>query len=561
MLIDKEVYFDTNVGAYYEQKLMYESLFFNSPYGVVILDKNKKIVSINKNFTKIFQFSLDDVKGKTITQLICPTECNDQMDNNLELIYTGEIVNQESRRKRKDEQLIDVEILAYPVINNHNIIGVYLIYTDITHKKRLQQRDYLTGLYNRNYFLELVDSYIKNCKEKNEKFVIMYLDLNGFKDINDSLGHNFGDELLIKISKRLVDLNDDKEIISRLNGDEFVILSKFHTKEDINCHAKKILDVLKQPFVIENTTLYITAKIGVSIFPDNGNNVEALIRSSDIAMSKAKVISGDKICLYSREMLREVKDKFLYANHLIKAISNDELSVFYQPIFDIKNQKNIMGLEALLRWESPILGMVSPNIFIPLAEKTGQIISIGEWVLEQVCKQISIWKHRGYPSIPISVNISGKQLEQIGFSESVIHIINKYYVKANMIELEITESVSSGDLSTIIKNLKDLKKNGFKISMDDFGTGFSSLGQLDHFELDKLKIDKIFIDDILHISKRQKLVKTIISMGKSLDLTVVAEGIETKEQLSYLKDLGCHMGQGYLLSKPLPVEKIEKFFK
>ena len=211
----------------------------------------------------------------------------------------------------------------------------------------------------------------------------------------------------------------------------------------------------------------------------------------------------------------------------------------------------------MLRWKSPILGEVSPDIFIPLAEKTGQIIEIGEWVLEKVCKEIYLWEEKGYNMIPIGVNISVKQLEQVGFAEQVIKIMEIYNIEPHNLELEITESVSLGELVVITKNLQTLKKRGIKISMDDFGTGFSSLGQLDLFELDKLKIDKIFIDDIVSVPKRQDLVESIVAMAKSLDLTTVAEGIETKEQLSCLKEIGCHLGQGYLFSEPLKKSEIE----
>jgi EAL domain-containing protein (putative c-di-GMP-specific phosphodiesterase class I) len=293
------------------------------------------------------------------------------------------------------------------------------------------------------------------------------------------------------------------------------------------------------------------------MYPNDSKDAETLVRYAEIAMYNSKGEIEGKICFYSREMTEEIEERFYIANLLTRAIANKELYVHYQPIFNLKNPKNIVGIEALLRWKNPVLGNVSPNKFIPLAEKTGYIIYIGEWVLKQVCRQIKLWKQAGFHVLPVAINISVKQLEQIGFSEKVMEIVEEYNVKPDNIELEITESVSSGDLSTIVKNLKELKRYGFKISMDDFGTGFSSLGQIEKFELDKIKIDKIFIDDLLNISKKQNLVRSIIAMAKSLNLTVVAEGIETNEQLIYLKEFGCHLGQGHLLGKPSPAEKIE----
>jgi diguanylate cyclase (GGDEF)-like protein/PAS domain S-box-containing protein len=669
------------------QKLMYDKLFFDSPEAVVVLDKNQKIVSINKNFTNLFQYTLEEVKGKTVSSVVSTFESRAQIDNNLQLIYQGEIVKQEGRRKRKDGKLIEVEILAYPIINHQVIIGVYIIYIDISGKKAyekqldlfrkilennsegvvitdtnahikwinkafneitgfsfdeiagkrmsilksgiqdeefyenmwdqlinsgvwsgevwnkckngdvysewltinsikddfnntahyvgifkdltekkkidrrmndLQQKDPLTGLYNRNYFLEKVNTYIQECFETNDRFSIVFIDLEGFKEINDSLGHVLGDRLLIELSNRLLLLINDNFLLSRFSGDEFVILCKsIKETADMNRFSKVLLEAIKKPFIIENTLLNIIANIGISRFPDNGADAETLVRYADIAMTKAKEKAGDKICFYSKEMSEEIDARFLLANQLIGAISNNELCIYYQPIFNIKDQKTIVGAEALLRWKNPVLGMVPPDKFVPLAEKTGQIIAIGEWVLEQVCKQINFWQHVSSYAVPISVNISVKQLEQVGFAQKVIEVMDRNNVEPDSIELEITESVSSGELFTIVKNLKELKSNGIRISMDDFGTGFSSLGQLDAFELDKLKIDKIFIHDLVHVSRRQSLVKSIIAMAKSLDLTVVAEGIETNEQLLYLQKLGCQLGQGYLFSRPLPAQEIE----
>lgn len=667
-------------------KLMYDSLFLNSPYAVVILDREQRIVNINKNFTEIFQYELHESKGKYINELVSSKENKRQIDNNLNLIYHGKIIKQEGMRKRKDGKLVYVEIIGYPVISRDTIVGVYIMYKDISDKKayqdqlklfkkilesisegviiadinghvewinsaferitgyslkeirgknmntlrseiqdqsfyvnmwnqlvngqtwngelwskskdgniypvwstiynikdslnrtthyvgilrdlsekikidrrmeELQQKDILTGLYNRSYFLKLVDEYIKINKEK-EKFSIIYIDLEDFKEINNSLGHHIGDKLLIELSKRLQLLTNGEHILSRYGGNNFVILYKSVTEENqLKNVARKILESLKQPIIVENTVLNVLANIGISRFPEDGKDGQTLITHAEIAMYKSKGQLGEKIYFYSKDMYKEIQERFRLANQLTKAIGNGELNIHYQPIFNINNPKNIVGLEALLRWESPLLGRVSPDKFIPVAEKTGYIIYIGQWVLEQVCRQINIWKQKNCHVVPISVNISVEQLEEVEFSKRVIDILERYGVEPNNIEFEITESVSTGDLTTIVQNLKELKKYGIKISMDDFGTGFSSLGQIDLFELDKLKIDKIFINDILNITKKQNLVKSIIAMAKSLNLTVVAEGIETQEQLTCLRQFGCHLGQGYLISKPLPVKEVE----
>jgi len=512
-------------------------------------------------FERITGYLLQEVKGLNMNILksgiqeeFFYTNMWNQLAN--EGTWSGEVWN-----KTKNGDIYSEWLTISSIRDNFGNTAHYVgVFKDLTEKKNidrrmaeLQQKDILTGLYNRDHFLKLVDKYIKNCKN-NEQFSIIFIDVEGLKDVNNSLGHHIGDKLLIELSKRLLILMKDDYILSRYSGDEFAILC---SEKDARIATETILENIKNPFIMENTVLNVSANIGISRFPDDGKDAETLIRYAETAMYKSKEQLERKIFYYSREMSEEIEERFYIANLLTRAITNGELKVYYQPIFSIKDTENIVGIEALLRWKNPVLGDVAPDKFIPLAEKTGYIIYIGEWVLKQVCEQINIWKQEGYRILPVAINVSVKQLEQIEFSRRVLEIVKGYKVKSDNIEFEITETVSSGDLTTIVKNIKELKKDGFKISMDDFGTGFSSLGQIDRFELDKLKIDKIFIDDLLNISKKQNLVKSIIAMARSLNLTVVAEGIETNEQLLYLRKFGCHLGQGYLISKPLPVEEIE----
>jgi diguanylate cyclase (GGDEF)-like protein/PAS domain S-box-containing protein len=675
----------TDVDDKMKQKLMFDKLLIASPYAVAILDKEQRIVNINSNFIKLFHYTLADVKGKYINELVSPYDNKVQVDKNIELIYQGKIVKQEGKRMRSDGNLIDVEIIGYPVLYHQSVIGVYILYIDnadkkqyinqlhlfkkilenntegvfitdqdghakwinnayteitgyslddlinqktnllkpelddsdfynemwnqlvqngkwkgeiwnknnndsifpawlsinnikddqnnITHyvgvfndlseKKKiykrmmeLQQRDSLTGLYNRFYFLTMVDKYIEDYKYNKEKFSIIVIDIEAFKDINDSVGHIIGDTLLKEISNRINDLLTEEHIVSRVDGDEFAILCNTVLKNELKSLTKKLLHKLNQPYNISNFITYLNFNIGICIYPKDGNDSEDLLRYANVAIYESKKKSDNRICFYSNKISQEIEQKFFLANYLFGAITNKELSVYYQPIFDI-NEKKLVGAEALLRWDSPILGQVSPEEFIPIAEKTGQIIEIGEWVIEEVCKQISTWHRKNYVTIPVSVNVSVKQLEQVNFANTLLSHIESSHIKPESIEIEITESVSSGDIKKIIKNIKILKINGIKISMDDFGTGFSSLGQLNIFQLDKLKIDKIFVNDLVNGLKRQNLVKSIIAMAQSLNLITVAEGIETNEQLYQLEGLGCQLGQGYIFSRPLSVADIE----
>ncbi len=550
--------------AYETELLLFKKALEVNSEGVVITDDYGNALWINNAFSEITGYYLEDVFGKNVSILKSGIQDQDFYEDMWQQLihkgkWSGEIWNKNKKGDIYSEWLTINEIKLQ---GKTYYVGIF---KDLSEKKKidrrmndLQQKDSLTGLYNRNYFIELVDTYIRRYNEKSNRLAIVFVDIEGFKEINSSLGHLIGDKLLIEVSKRLLLLMNGNYFLSRFIGDKFGIMCRnFNTKEDILSFAKTILTVVKKPFKIENTILHVKANIGISLFPEDGKDIETLIRYGDIALNKAKDLVEDKICFYSKEMSMEIEEKFLVANYLVEAIPNNELTIYYQPIFNIKQNNKIIGAEALLRWKSPILGEVSPDIFIPLAEKTGQIIEIGEWVLEKVCKEIYLWEEKGYNMIPIGINISVKQLEQVGFAEQVIKIMERYNIEAHNLELEITESVSLGELVVITKNLQTLKKRGIKISMDDFGTGFSSLGQLDLFELDKLKIDKIFIDDIVSVPKRQDLVKSIVAMAKSLDLTTVAEGIETKEQLSCLKEIGCHLGQGYLFSEPLKKSEIE----
>lgn len=539
-----------------KQNLMFDQLLLASPYAVAILDKEQRMVNINDSFTKMFSYNYDETEGKFINDLLSPYN-NNQIDKNIKKIYQGEIVKGESKRRHKNGHLIDVDIIGYPVLYHQDVIGAYIIYTDISHKLR----DALTGLYNRNYFIEEIDKQIKYCTDSKEVFSVIVIGIKNFKDINDTLGHIIGDKFLKEITKRLKSVLTEKHLISRVDGDEFAILINNASKSALLHLCYSILHSLNQPYVISNTNIYLYFNIGISTFPKDGTNSADLIRFSNIALQQAKIESNNRVSFYNNIVSQKMEQRFFIANFLFSAISNKELSIYYQPIFNI-NDKAVVGAEALLRWNNVVLGEVPPSDCIPVAEKTGLIISIGEWVIKKVCKQINLWKQKKIKLVPISINISVYQLENIGFAKSILNIIDSNNIEPGIIEFEITESVSSGDISKIVNNIKELKKHGIKMSMDDFGTGFSSLSQLDIFELDKLKIDKIFIDDIVNGGiKRQNLVKSIIAMAQSLNLITVAEGIETSEQLYHLKGLGCQLGQGFVFSKPLIVKDIEELLK
>jgi diguanylate cyclase (GGDEF)-like protein/PAS domain S-box-containing protein len=545
---------------------MFEHMFKKSPNAVAILDSQKRIVNINKKFTELFQYTLEEVKDKNIADLICEKRQVKEIMKKFNSVFSGGIIKCETKRKRKDGMVLDVELLAYPVITNNRIIGVNLVYNDISEKKKkdeeirkLAETDALTGLYNKLYFKEKLDILITQSNEKLDKFGLLFIDLDNFKEINDTLGHFTGDTILIDFSKRLKRVINKDDLLSRFGGDEFTLLVKrYKTRYDLLALSKKILDMLNKPFIINNNELYLSASIGIAEYPLNGKESNVLIKNADIAMYKAKenIDNEYKIGFYSDDMKAIIEERFTISNYLRKAIENKELSLHYQPIIQIDNNE-IIGAEALLRWNNHKLGTVPPNKFIPIAENTGLIHSIGIWVLESVCKQINSWKEKGLKLIPISINISVKQLENRQFTRNIRRILNDYNIDTRYIEFEITESVSAGDMDIIAKTIKELSGIGIKILMDDFGTGYSSLNMLKNLYIDKLKIDKVFIDDIIKNVDDNKMIKAIILMAKTFNLKIVAEGIETQMQLDFLKELGCDFGQGYLFSKPVDSNSFE----
>lgn len=427
--------------------------------------------------------------------------------------------------------------------------------------KYLSSRDSLTGLYNREFFIECLNNEISKAQIKEEKFAIIFLDLNGFKKINDTLGHFTGDKILKLISLELMKHIGNTNIISRFGGDEFfILLPSISDAEEVISVAKEIVNIFHEPFIIDKNQMYISTSIGVVIYPENGLSCETLIKNADIAMYKAKEEKKNSIQFFDICMNEEVSEQFTLGNYLHDALKNEEFLLYYQPIIDISTGK-MAAAEALLRWNHPKEGFIPPDRFIPVAENMGLICSIGEWVLRTACRQNKQWQDKGYKPIIISVNVSVKQLEQNNFVELVANILNETQLSPEYLELEITESVSASDINNIIRVLNNLKNLGVKLSMDDFGTGYSSLGNLKKLAISKLKIDKSFIDDIDEQENNAEIASAIIALAKNLKLLVVAEGIEVERQLSFLKENSCHMAQGYLFSKPVDCTSFEKLLK
>ncbi|WP_121661778.1 EAL domain-containing protein [Metabacillus litoralis] len=421
--------------------------------------------------------------------------------------------------------------------------------------KFLAYHDPLTGLNNRASFQEDLSERLNHAT--NKSMAVLLLDLDRFKVINDTLGHYRGDHVLIKTAERLSDALDDSAQIYRLGGDEFVIIVSEGLEEQCSMIAHRILNEFTQPFRIDEHEIIVTPSIGISRYPDHGDNGEDLLKNADAAMYLAKENGKNNFKFYNTELEKINTRKMKIENELRCAIEKNHFSLSYQPKVDLETNK-INGMEALLRWNHPELGIISPVEFIPIAEETGQIISIGEWVLKTACKQSKAWQEKGYPSLCVSINVSVRQLKNKDFVEIVSQALQESRLEPQFLELEITESIMQ-EINVSIHILNRLRKLGIKISIDDFGTGYSSLHVLQQLPIDTIKIDKSFIknpDD----HNQQMMIKTIIDLGNNMNLNVVAEGIEKENQVRILLENGCKIGQGYLFSQAVNSIEFEKKF-
>ena len=421
----------------------------------------------------------------------------------------------------------------------------------------LALHDVLTGLPNRRSLFEdtkriLIDS--------RSKAALLFIDMDNFKYTNDTMGHEFGDLLIKEASSRLALDLFEKSTLYRLGGDEFIILAEETGLDKAEQLTSDILYSFKEKFFVNNIGLHVSLSIGIAIYPEHGNNIEELIKSADIAMYKAKEYGKNRYVLYDKSMNKDFSERMTLEKYLHTAMDNNEFELYYQPQLDIKTNK-VTGLEALLRWKSPELGFVSPVKFIKVAEDTHLIIQLGEWVLVQACDFLSHLHKQGLTHMTISVNISTLQIFQADFNSKVLKILEYFKLDPHFLELEITETVLIESFDVVYNKLKQLREKGIGIALDDFGKGYSSLSYLKQLPISTLKIDKTFIDNVSLISEHTTITRHIIKMGRSMGMAVIAEGVEYNEQLEYLKKYECDKMQGYLFSKPLPKDDVEKLLK
>lgn len=479
-----------------------------------------------------------------------------------------EVYNSEFRIKTDDASYVWVLCRGKAIRGKENkIIKFAGSIRDISHRKTSEDKikfmafyDSLTKLPNRTLFMNRLNEQLQLSNHKDIEGAVFFIDLDNFKNINDTMGHDYGDKLLIHLAKQFEELIDEKDTICRLGGDEFILLHPYLKESEVDSYAKRLLALFNNGFNIDNKQMYITASIGAALYPKDGTDTSTILKNADSAMYKAKELGKNRFSLFSPEMYLKLERKTTIERILRSAIENNELSIHYQPQYNAQNNE-IFGFEALVRLNSKELGFISPFEFIPIAEECGYITQLGQWVLKESCKQTVEWLNAGYRFRSISINISSVDLQQPDFLENVKDILKYTSIDPSIVELEITETVLMQSLDSSINILNKLVDMGIRIALDDFGTGYSSLSYLRKIPISTLKIDKSFIDNITSNKKEESIIKNIIQMAHNMDLKVVAEGVEVGEQLLILKERKCDYIQGYYFSKPLPADEIENLFE
>ena len=540
--------------------------FDSASEGILITDEKLKVVAINKGYTEVTGYQEEEVIGSSPKKLqsgMHDKKFYKKMWRTLkkESRWHGEVLN-----KRKNGETYYEWLTITAVKDNAGKVVNYVgVFADMTDIKRTQNRlhelvnhDPLTGLPNRRLLNELLEHSIKRAERDHHKIALLFIDLDRFKAVNDSLGHQVGDKLLLEAAKRISLSIRDSDVVARLGGDEFVVMMDMISHpSDAAVVAKKIIHALQIEFNIDGHEIYISASVGISIFPKDCGDVEGLIKAADIAMYQVKNKGKNNHCFYSDELSKNAVERFTLEGQLRHALERKQFEVYYQPQVSLLTGE-IIGAEALIRWIHPKLGMISPAKFIPLAEDTGLIVQIGEWVLREAAQQVVRWHKEGHAIQWISVNVSGVQIMRSNFADTVYGVLMETDCDPHMLELEITESTVMQNTEHVIDTFNRIKQLGLRLAIDDFGTGYSSLSHLKRLPLDKIKIDQSFVRDLPEDTDDAAIANAINAMARSLGFSVIAEGVETDAQATFLKLMGCEEAQGYLYSKPVTTAEFSK---
>jgi len=540
----------------------------SSADGILVIDNNGRISDYNNKFLKMWNISeavIDTNDFQVIIDFI-----SDELESANEFLYCIDTLQDKNEimignLKCKGNRIFEYYTQPYEV--DKHPIGRVWSFRNVTQRVSLEQElqfqanhDVLTGLPNRSSLLKWIKQSIAESKSKKTKFAVLFLDLDRFKLINDSLNHEAGDKVLCVVAKRLRNVIRKKDILVRLGGDEFVvIINNIKDSQNIDKIADKLLSTFKEPFFIDKHEIRLSTSIGVSVYPSDGKNIDTLLRNADSAMYRAKELGTNQFHYYTSELNNKNIEKLEKEAELRQALARDEFYLYYQPEFDLKTEK-LVSVEALIRWNHPAKGTLLPIDFIVFAEETGLILPISEWVLRSACKQNKFWQDQGLPPIRVAVNISTRQLRLYNLVQLVSKILEETGLDSKYLELELSENLILNNVD-IVGTIQELKKLGVQIALDDFGTGFSSLNYLRSIPVDRLKIDQSYVQNFDSRRDDDVIIQAIITMAKNLNLEVLAEGVETKKQLDFLKNQKCGSVQGFYFSKPLSANECEKLLR
>ena len=546
-----------------KQQRMLDGISSNTSSVMYVKDTDGRYLHVNKRYQELFGITHQTIQGLQDRDVFPQDIARVFVNNDREVLESGQLLQFEEQMPHEGETHTYLS-LKFPLRDKYDrIYAVAGISTDITGHKRAEQRlmelanyDELTGLPNRNYFMQHLVQQIEIARRHKNFLAVLFLDLDRFKNVNDTLGHPYGDRLLKQVAVRLQGLMRREDVVARLGGDEFVcLLPSLEHRNQVAQVAKKIIDALSRPFNVESHELNACCSIGISLFPDDGGDGDTLIKHADSAMYRAKDQGRNRYEYYTQELTRQVSQKFRLEQDLRRAIERHELSLLWQPQFNLSSGE-LIGAECLIRWQHPEYGLVSPTEFIPLAEESDLILSIGDWVLDSAIATIAKWQVHA-PKLKASINLSPRQLSASGLSQRIRALMAQYGVSAGQIQLELTESGLMQNQTVNAWLLQEAASLGLLLSIDDFGTGYSSLSRLKMLPINQLKIDRSFVMDIPADENDVAITRSIIGLARGLELEVVAEGVETAYQEQFLREAGCDIAQGYYYSKPVSANEFE----